>query len=87
MSQINKNLITGVNIESISYDGINVKNKDINNNLSTNNYQITYEGKNKNPMFSKSKTLYSFESIYKYIPNNKVKNEKNPSTGSAGKTP
>ena len=77
MSQINKNLITGVNIESISYDGINVKNKDINNNLSTNNYQITYEGKNKNPKFSKSKTLYSFETVYKYIPKNKVKNEEN----------
>jgi hypothetical protein len=44
----------------------------------TNNYYISFEGKNKSGLFSKSKTLHSFESVYQYVPpklNMKVEKE------------
>jgi len=81
MSEVNKNLITGVKIEDIFYTGKDKKISD-NTNLSTDNYQISYEAKEKsknknkdkdknNLKFTESKTKYSFELVYNYIPQSK----------------
>ena len=81
MSEVNKNLITGVKIEDIFYTGKHKKISD-NTNLSTDNYQISYEAKEKsknkdkdkdknNLKFTESKTKYSFELVYNYIPQSK----------------
>ena len=79
MSEVNKNLITGVKIEDIFYTGKDKKISD-NTNLSTDKYQISYEAKEKsknknkdknNLKFTESKTKYSFELVYNYIPQTK----------------
>jgi len=70
MSEVNKNLITGVKIEDIFYNGNN-KTKSDNTNLSTDQYQISYEAKEKNKnnfKFTESKTKHTFELVYNYIP-------------------
>ena len=80
MSEVNKNLITGVKIEDIFYSGKDKKISD-SSNLSTDNYQISYEAKEKNKnknkynlKFTDSKTKYSFELVYNYIPQIKEDN-------------
>ena len=68
MSEINKNLITHVNTDNFDFKGnisINKKENEKNKNV---------EDK-KNNIFSKSKTIYSFESVYQYIPIDKNENE------------
>ena len=81
MSEVNKNLITGVKIEDIFYSGKN-KEKSDKTNLSTDKYQISYEAKQKNKdkdrnnlKFTDSKTKYSFELVYNYIPQTKENND------------
>ena len=58
MSEINKNLITNVNTDNLFFIG-NYKENENNNKI--------IEDK-KNTIFSKSKTIHSFESVYQYFP-------------------
>ena len=70
MSEINKNLITHVNTDNFNFKGnISVDKKENENNKNV-------EDK-KNNIFSKSKTIHSFESIYQYIPIDKNENDRN----------
>ena len=75
ITEMNKKSNINVNIENILIEAEyspkdkNKENKNNKNNqLETDNYFISFAGKNKNSIFSKSKTLHSFESVYQYIP-------------------
>ena len=70
MSEINKKVNTNVNVESILINAEYLPKKDNNSNkkLKSNNLQISFKGKGKNNVFSKSKTEKSFESEYQYLP-------------------
>ena len=91
VADINKNIITNVNLDNISYIGNNKNENEIKNiELTMDNLQISYLGEEKekiqnNLLFTKSKTLHSFESVYQYIAppipklqNSSVKIEKSP---------
>ena len=66
ISEMNKSSNIDVNVESIMIEAQNppeIKKKENDTEkYQTNNYYISFEGKNKSGQFSKSKTLHSFES-------------------------
>ena len=72
ISELNKKSNVNISIESIQiqaeYSPKAKKKTNSNNQLETNNYSITFEGKDKSGLFSKSKTLHTFETVYQYIP-------------------
>ena len=78
ISEMNKKTNINMNIESIQfkaeYSPKAKQNINPNNHLETNNYSISFAGKNKSGLFSKSKTMHSFETVYQYIPP-KINNE------------
>ena len=79
ISELNKKSNVNISIESIQiqaeYSPKAKKKTNSNNQLETNNYSITFEGKDKSGLFSKSKTLHTFETVYQYIPP-KIEKEK-----------
>ena len=72
ISEMNKKTNINMSIESIQfkaeYSPKAKQNINPNDNLETNNYSISFTGKNKSGLFSKSKTMHSFETVYQYIP-------------------
>ena len=70
IGEMNKKLNTNVNIENILIKGEKKNMKNIaHQELQTeNNYRMAFNGLNKSGVFSKSKTSYSFESVYQYFP-------------------
>ena len=72
ISEMNKKTNINMSIESIQfkaeYSPKAKQNINPNDNLETNNYSISFAGKNKSGLFSKSKTIHSFETVYQYIP-------------------
>ena len=72
ISELNKKTNTNVNIENIlieaQYSPKAKKKENENSQLEINNNFISFSGKDKSGLFSKSKTLHSFESVYQYIP-------------------
>ena len=70
--ELNKKSNVNVPIESIQiqaeYSPKAKKKTNEDNKFETNNYSISFAGKDKTGLFSKSKTLHSFESVYQYIP-------------------
>ena len=72
ISEMNKKTNINMSIESIQfkaeYSPKAKQNINPNNHLETNNYSISFAGKNKSGLFSKSKTMHSFETVYQYIP-------------------
>ena len=73
ISEINKKSNIDVNVESIqiqaeySQKKIQKKDNESNQYETNNNYSISLQGKNSG-IFSKSKTMRSFESVYQYFP-------------------
>ena len=72
ISEMNKSINIDVNVESIMIEAQNppeIKKKENDTEkYQTNNYYISFKGKNKSGLFSKSKTLHSFESVFQYVP-------------------
>ena len=72
ISEMNKSTNIDVNVESIMIEAQNPPNEKSKENgigqYQTDNYFISFQGKNKTGLFSKSKTLHSFESVYQYVP-------------------
>jgi hypothetical protein len=72
ISEMNKSTNIDVNVESIMIEAQNPPKQEKKENeigqLQTDNYFISFQGKNKSGLFSKSKTLHSFESVYQYVP-------------------
>ena len=97
ISEMNKKSNINMSIESIHLQAEyspKAKKKDFSNNqLETNNYFISLAGKDKSGLFSKSKTIHSFESVFQYIPPRKSEDlldieekEKNESSSKRKKT-
>jgi len=78
ISEMNNKSNINMSIESIQikaeYSPKAKKNTNPNDQLETNNYSISFAGKNKSGLFSKSKTMHSFETVLQYIPA-KINNE------------
>ena len=77
IGELNKKLNTNVNIENILIKGEkkNIKNIAHQELQTENNYRMAFNGLNKSGVFSKSKTSYSFESVYQYFPPKIIKEE------------
>lgn len=69
IGEMNKKLNTNVSVENLLIKGEKNNKKEKNEFKKANNNQIIFEGKNKSGIFSKSKTNYSFESVFQYLPN------------------
>jgi len=68
VSEMNKKININMNTESILIKADYEPKNKIKQNEINRSYNIALEGKEKSGVFSKSKTSYSFETVYQYVP-------------------